>query len=333
MDIDLGTFPWVSAHVRDFSMITSGLGTSTGLTLQSETTTTGSPYTVGISDLTNLDFFGASGYAQGDFFSDAIVLNGMSNVSLQNVNIYGAGGGCTSSISSTCGIGILASENSVTGTLANVINVAASNFYYLSSGIDGVGDVESLTVQQSSFLGNSIGILASGSGLALQWNIGPSNNFTDVFQDINATNAVNGLTVNNNLFLVTKASEIGIDIAAPPTNPNGSAILQGNYIGCSHGVSGTEGIYLGGYQTSPSVVNGNIITDCGTAILTDAHSTLINIGNNVFNGNTPPTIINNGTLNVIANNLGYNPVGTGADLLCPWALDLHGRRLRRKPII
>ena len=248
------------------------------------------------------------------------MLNGISNVSLQNINVYGQGAICALTPSSTCGVGILAEKNG--STLANVINIASSNFYYLSNGIDGVGDVESLTVQQSTFLGNSIGILASSSPAApaLQWNIGPNNNFTDVFQDIKITNPVYGLTVNNNFLMIANASEVGIDIAAPGAT-NGPVIVQGNYIDCTN-PSNTEGIYIGASQATgphfpyPSVVNGNLITGCGWGILPDLNSTLINIESNAFSGNTN-AIANYGTLNVIANNLGYNPVGTGAALYVP----------------
>lgn len=310
LDIDLGTDPAASAHVRDLSMVTGQMGTSNGLALQSETSA-GPAYVNGLSDITNVDFFGYTGYGQGDFWLNAIVLLGMSNVSLQNINIYGGGADCTKMLSPPCGIGIYVQKNN--STLANVINVSSSDFYYLTNGIDGVGDVESLTVQQSSFLGNSIGILASGSPGALQWNIGPSNNFTDVFQDIKITNEVNDLTVNNNLLLITINGEIGIDIAA---TANGGAILQGNYIACNPGTSSTEGIYIGASQTSPftapSVVNGNVIQSCTTGILADTNSNLINIGNNGFSAITPPAIINNGIHNVIANNLGYNPIGATA---------------------
>ena len=304
IDIDFGTSASVSAHIRDFSMITSGAGNTTGLTLQSETTT-GAGYVYGVSDLTNLDFFGASGYGQGDFFSDAIVLDGMSNVSLQNINVYGAGSGCALSLTNTCGVGLLVEKNGT--TLANVVNVQSSSFYYLTNGINGVGDVKSLDVQQTSFLGNSIGIASSGSTLGLQWNIGPSDNFTDEVNDIKLANPIINLTVNDDMFLVYVANEIAIDVVATGL-VNQTAIIHGDYIACTS-ASGTEGIYLGPGQINPSMVADNVIEGCGTAILADTSSNLINISNNSLGGNTPPAIINRGTNNIVANNLGFNPVG------------------------
>ena len=301
MLVDLGTNPTASAHVRDLTFLTSGVGTSTGLTIKSSVALN----VEGITDLTNLDFWGITGYGQGEFFSTAIIINGVSNVIMQNINIYGGGATCTVSLSNVCGTGLLIEQNS--SNVTNFINVDNSNFYYLSTGINGIGDVEGLTVQQTTFLANSVGILSTvGTGLTLQWGIGPNNNFTDVFTDIKIVNPVNGLFVNNNLFLLINAGQVGVSVGA--TVNNGAAIVSGNYFGCTT-TSTTKGIYIGSSTANkPSTVIGNLVIGCGTGIQTDTGSALVTVMGNGLGSNT--TAINNtGTLNFITNNPGYNPVG------------------------
>lgn len=301
--VDLGTSESAAAHVRDMSFVTSGVGTSTGLTVKSSVT--GSNYTIPITDLTNLDFLGISGYGQGDFFSTAVTLNGVSNVVVQNLNVYGGGAVCVLSLSNACGTGLLIEQNS--SNIANNFLITGGTFFYLSAGINGVGDIEGLTVQQTSFLTNSVGILSTVStGLTLQWGIGPNNNFTDVFTDIKVVNPVNGLYVNSNLFLILNAGQVGLSVGA--TINNGPAIVIGNYFGCST-TSTTKGIYIGSSTANePSTVIGNVVIGCGTGIQTDTGSALVTVLGNGLSSNTTP-VSNSGTPNVIAYNSGYNPVG------------------------
>ena len=281
-----------TAHVRDLSITTGKVGaTGSALTLQ---TGIALGNVLG-SDVSHV-WFGGDDRTGIDYWTYGVSDASWSGVSYMADTFYGpAAGGA--------GTGILLT-GTTSLTFAQIIaNISHSNFFNLETGLLIGPYVQGVTVFQDVFAGSSqtaINVLSGESGLDQLTIIG--SEFNTSVNDIIVSSVFPNIFISHNLFYVPSGGSgvflvdndiftITGNVFAAVTSSDGDGVVVGT---SSSGASGT--------------VNANVFNALGIGVDLQSGSTNVNVQGNTFVANSS-AVTNAGTGHVIANNLGYNPVG------------------------
>ena len=301
--VNYATGVYNSVHFRGLTISTGAAGgTNAGITLAYSGPYDGS---AGATVNTFDDVFlrGDDGIEGTDYWNIAILCNAVSSVNFTGVQITGPSAGPGGGYP-TVGTGIYLEGNST--TLATVFNITDSIFDFLGQGLIYGPYVQGVTVSQSNFTGDGIGILVPtgesiGKGVT-QLSVAHSQFNTGTF-GIEEVTPVPATSIVGSLFIQTIAGDTAVDLLG--------AGLYAEVVGNNFSCTGVAGEY--GFVTSGTIgsVTGNIFGYCTIGLdFQTGSSNWIAVGNN-FNTNTT-AVSNSGTNNVIANNLGWNPVGAAA---------------------
>lgn len=211
-----------AVHVEDLTMATSTVGTATAITLQNS----GAQNGFAASNIKNVSFLGADGYAASDYWANAVTTVSWSGINFEKINITGSP---ILSGQSGLGTGItLGKTGSVPGVIYNFHDVTHS---YGAVGIN-IGDlIQGVTVSQSNFTAVERGIYAP-----------PGDAYGDDDQ----------VVISDSQFAAHTA---GIDIESPIRHTN----IHGNYFIVPTG--GTAAIFNNYAMTNIS--NNQLICVCG----------------------------------------------------------------------
>lgn len=276
-----------SSHIRNLTISTNQNGKSKGLSLV-KSTIDPNPANGPLSDITGVTIRGANGYANGNSWKTGIILNGISNINLTDINITGTGGAY-----STNGTGLLI-EGVSPGSVA--FNITRATINYVNTGIIIGSNVQGVTVSQSNLTGNTYGIYVPVSGK----NTGQSmlvvtngNQFNCATAAINIETDYEGVVITNNMFIIPNGSpSIGVQLLLSNT----FSIVGNSFV--SAGGTSQNGVVIAGYANGAGIVSGNSFGQINpTNIWLQDSSQYVNVqGNGFRTGST----INTGTNNSVA---------------------------------
>ncbi|RJF96743.1 DUF4347 domain-containing protein [Noviherbaspirillum cavernae] len=184
------------------------------------------------------------GFVINRFGNDGILINGASNVTIQNNYIGTNAAGTAASANGNDGIGLASSNNNlIGGTTAAARNVISGN---TSNGIDVDGGSSNNTIQ-----GNYIGVNAAGTAAL-------GNGSRGVYIRASASNNLVGGTAAGAGNVISGNSSHGIGIFNADTNN-----VQGNTIGLNAAGTaiignGDSGIYINGTSTN-NTIGGTVV--------------------------------------------------------------------------
>lgn len=277
-----------NAHIRDLSVIDGTIG-GTGLSLSSSGSSGNAQ--AQLSTIDNVAVYG-SGFIATNYWATGIQIDNVSNVNLKGVVVVGAN---ATYQSNGVGLSILGASAS---SEAVQINIVASNFSYIGTGILYGSYVQGVTVVSSNFTGNDLGIhiptpLASQSGLSvtmsqfncLQWGI---------FDQV----GVAGFFVDGNYFEFPYnggSSVIGVEVDKVYGH-----IISNNFferIGAT--ATGLIGVAIVGSSTVAGNISGNVLFALDTGIWLQAASTSMVVQDNTYSSNGT-NLLDQGTGNFAA---------------------------------
>lgn len=277
-----------SSHIRNLTISTNQNDKSKGLSLV-KSTIDQNPANGPLSDITGVTIRGANGYANSQSWKTGIILNGISNINLTDINITGTGGAY-----STNGTGLLI-EGVSPGSVA--FNITRATINYVNTGIIIGANVQGVTVSQSNLTGNTYGIYVPVSGK----NTGQSmlvvtngNQFNCATAAINIETDYEGVVVTNNMFIIPNGSpSIGVQLLLSNT----FNIVGNSFV--SAGGTSQNGVVIAGYGNGAGIVSGNSFGQINpTNIWLQDSSQYVNVqGNSSRTGST----INTGTNNSVGN--------------------------------
>jgi hypothetical protein len=283
-----------SIHIRDLTIATGTTNGGNGITVTQNVF----PNAVQAqSDISGVTIRGYDGAGQTDYWTNAVSIVGASNFNFISCDFWGP--------SSPAGNGISLAGNGV-GNYAFVFNVHGCSLSNFANGISYGTYTQGLTVNQSNFGGNIVGIyVPSGSVAVSQFSIVGSQ-FQSTSINIQLDTTVYHVCITNNLFYQTD----GLSVTAIQMSSTSPFTIQGNHFATVGGTGDGTGVDIVSMAASGGAIIGNVFQDMDTGLILGAGSTLANVSGNVFLGNT--TEITNGGTNVIRDNPGYNPVGASA---------------------
>lgn len=294
--------PMNSVHIHDLSFTTGQAAGGIGLSLVQGGACL---ETFASSDVSNVTFRGADnvGNLGSDYWTIGLLVNGVSGVNMDPITIYGIGAGA-----SALGGGLTTKASGVAGCNAIYENVSKSIFNNLAVGIDYDTFSQGLTVTQSNFQNGQVGIVVPPGATNVAELIVVGNQFaqTDGSQIFIQAVIADAMIANNDFYTATGFASI--DWTA---NTDGLSIVGNDFTGIS--TTGTYGVALtaGTTANTNSQITGNGFHFLGTGILLSASTGGANVQGNTFGGNST-NVSDGGATNVVANNVGFNPVGVTA---------------------
>lgn len=291
--------PLTSAHVRDLSFVTAQAGGGSGLKLSQSGTCMGF---FDQSSIERVTFRGSdnAGVGGANYWTVGYLVNGVSGVNVEKVNVFGPGLG-------TSGIGG-EYQGTGSGCYSLVDNVHASNFQSLQNGIEIVTYVQGFTMSQSNIENGTNGLVLVSGGVGFAQVAVSDSQFAQAGgNQILIQAPVAALQLSNNLIYVA-ANFAGVNATA---NLADFMITGNDFSGNS--LTGSYGIALTGstVANTPGTITGNGFKTLAQALSLGASVANVNVQGNSFQGNTA-TVSDGGTNNVVANNIGFNPVGVTA---------------------
>lgn len=278
-----------SFHLDGFSVLGGTFSTSTdGISIYGAADNP-NPAVNAPSTITNVIVRGNDGYSVSNGFGKAIILNAVSNVNLFNVQTQGPND--VTAYDSTCLY--LAGR-----TLANAvaINVASSQFLTCRQGIVYSSSVEGLTVNQSNFVGNFVGIIVpTGSTDGAMLSVANSH-FNAYVAGIDVEVDPGATTIDGNYFIVNTqiGSANGVILKATQ-----DYTLTDNVF-ARQGTGLANGMVIGTYNTHSGFIGGNVFQNMGTAITLQSGSQRATVGTNSFAPSVTTKVSNSGTNNIVA---------------------------------
>ena len=276
----------VSAHVQDLSITTGTTNTGTGLAYVA-TNAVSDPASTPGSTVTNVAIHGDDGYVGGaylDYWSNGMVVTGVTYVQAYNLNIAGP--------STHAGTGMLIQGFGTSYAAGTAIN--SSNFIALNNALVYGSYVQGVTVVQSTFAGDTNGIVAlasetgvldgllvtgcefatTASGIITQTAVGNTQIYGNAFQNLNANGTDVSLSLNN-VFTI---------------NDN---IFE------SSSLTNTQGVVIGTSSSGGNTITGNHFSGFATGVLLQAGSSGVNVQSNAYNGNTTNVTNSAGAANTV----------------------------------
>lgn len=290
--------PYSTFHLRSLSIETGAAsGSTVGLALNNPSSTT-NPANTGQSDIRDVAFHGADGYAATDYWGTAINDTDVSNLIVDQSVIFGS--------TSFQGIGF-----QVQGTNASYqavqLYLHLMTLDYLVLGVKELNYSQGLIISHSTCVGSNQ-CLQVGTGTTYDNTAVIDSNLNcnaSGFACVNILGTVPNLQILGNFFTNIPANNFGIQIGAPYYG-----VISGNVFN-GGSATGTQGLIIDApVGSDPFVISSNTFQQLAIGLNLNG-ATNVNVTGNVFGGNTT-NIVNSGSANRITDNPGYNPVGTTA---------------------
>ena len=284
-----------SAHVRNMTLATGQSNGGTGLALNISNGTS-NPANGPLSDITGVTLRGSDGYAMSNYWTTGILLSGVSNVNLMEINITGEG--C--STYSTNGTGLEITGSSEATPVA--FNISRATINYVGIGINIGPFVQGVLVTASNFTGDEQGVYAPPEMVVSNKSmlyINGGNQFNCSTAAVNVQSVVVGLQVLGNMIIVPGATNgiqtvvgVQIGLAGP------FSVVNNQFV--SAGGNGQNGIVIQGYYAGTGLISGNNFYALNpTTIWLQAGSQNVNVQSNAYAGSA--AIQNHGAGNTIGN--------------------------------
>lgn len=280
------TFPSgrVSAHVHDLSITTGQANSGTALSFVASAPVVDPASTPG-STISNVAIRGDDGYSGGAYslyFSTGALIRGVTYVQIYNLNVFGP---------STHGGDGLVIEGYGTSYAAGVA-VTSSNFVALEHGIVYGSYVQGVTVFQSSFPGDTVGIISkpNESGI-LDGLLVTGSEFATTLYGIITQTAIGNTQIYGNAF--QNLNPGGSDVALSLNNVFN---VTGNIFETSTR-TGTYGLIVGP-SSAGGLITGNQFAGLNVGVLLQSGTSGVNVQSNVYIGNSL-NVSNGGTSNTV----------------------------------
>lgn len=276
------TDSFASFHIRDLSFLAGQAGGGGAITLD-QVNGSNNPANTAPSDITNVTFRGSDGYLVTNYWTTAIVVNGVSTINFVNLFVTGQ----------LTGNGVLL--QATPPYFATVYNFTGCTFNYTGFGIIYGTNIQGVTVNQSNFVGSGVGIYVGSSTVGTSELLVLNSQFGNLTTSILLMNGVPGTVVMGSLFYVTPANASGITIVQPGLYQ----IIGNTFIGDS--AAGSFGILFQGPSGSSGTITGNTFFKLPVGISLDAATAGVNVQSNAYNVVTTPVA-----------NSGSNTIGGGS---------------------
>lgn len=284
-----------SFHIRDVTLTTSQGAGATAISVTGLNASNGDPP---FSDIQNViirgDDLNPGGSPGTHYWASGIALTSISNIYIQNVNIYGKFAGA--------GVGLTWSNGTSFGT---VLNVVSCSFYYLGAGVQLGNYWQGATFINCNFVaptGSAAGLqqLASASGvLSGLWIMGC--NFNTLGNQIDLNTAVGALFITANIITSSQNGSVGANLGA-----SYQVTVTGNTFNCSGSPTSIFSLVTNG---STGTCVGNTFNNSADGVVLQSSSTLWTVALNNYNGITNTKISNSGTNNSIGTQSAGNMAG------------------------
>lgn len=261
--------PYNSTHFHDFTVTTGVVNDNVpAFTLSQTMTTISNPGNSATSEFQNITIRGSDGYAIGNYFGNAIVVNSVSAVNFINVTIFGNGGVGN-------GINLFGSNTAI----PVVFNLSNCTINATNVGLAYGNNVQGVTVNQSNFTGNQYGIYAPAGESGLDQLSVTGSQFNNFSGNINLNTEIQNTNITNNLFLVQPNT---FSIYMPKTAM--FAIIGNTFEQATGTITGTNGITTFGWQYGGGIITGNGFYNLVTGVWIQAGSQNVNVQGNVYYG-------------------------------------------------
>lgn len=273
-----------SVHIKDMALTTGSINAGSGIILANSFASSSS---AALNTIQNVTIRDVNGYFGPNYFTNAILIQGISQVNMDGLNIAGPSG-------SPAGIGVNLTTTS-SSVVPIIFNISNSGFYNLNIGLNYGQYVQGVQVINSNFTNDNKGIFVD-TGLAGMDQLTVSNNqfnaFTNGF-NIYALSAVPNVNISNNTFLINNNSS-GVNLQATSTTT-----ITGNTFEPNTGSpSNVFGVILNGKVIGASMISGNNFFNLTGGVTLQSGSGNVNVQSNVYNSCVTNTS-NAGTGNVI----------------------------------
>lgn len=277
------SIPQHTIHMLDMTVASGAAGTGNGIACAQS-----SPQGIfGQNDFTRLTLRGSDGVNLGNYWNNAIAINGLGNINFDGLLVYGH----PVSGSSSAGNGVIISGlTSGTNIFAIVYNFTDCSFWELGTCIEYGTNLQGMSINACNFTNSTNGILQPGGAVGGAQLSVVNSQFNCFGNAIIQAGALNNISVSNSLFLLAVANGSAIALAgsgaehtftgnvfstfaAPLAGSNGINVAAANQIATITGntfVGFVSGINLGG--ATNFYVQGNRYVNCS--------NTVANIGSN-----------------------------------------------------
>jgi len=281
--------PHHTVHVEDLTFCTTAANQGTAITINQSHQLGAIEQNDVVRCTFRADSFITDGYSSGPYWTNGIVISGLSNVNVEGCVFFGY----TTNGEDGYGNGIsLVGVPSGTNKYGIVYNISSCGFYFLGIGINYGTYIQGLQITLCNFTGGVTAIYAPASETGLDQLSISNSQFNTYGNTIWLKTAIGQVSIMNNLIYV-------------PVNQSGlfaeseaGVIAIGNFfvnIGAQH--TGQNAIVLGP-GSAPSMITGNAFLYMGTAITLLSGCQNVNIQSNAYYGNTH-NVTNNGSNNTI----------------------------------
>lgn len=228
--------PYNTVHIRDMSLLSGMAAGGTAINITQTAASIPNPAETALSDISGVTIRGSDGLAMTDYWNSGIYIFGASNINFLNDFVNGPAG--------KLGIGL-----TFTGTsslIPVVFNVSGSTFNYLATGIEYGTYTQGVTISQSNFTYDMVGIATPVGGVNLA--------------QLSVTNSeFNCLTTGIFLEVTPEATMLANNFFILPTNSLGiNLTLAGAYTVVGNVLAGLSATNTAGLQVTSSQANGVI---------------------------------------------------------------------------
>jgi hypothetical protein len=273
------TNPWCRCSLQNLSIVPGSPAQYIGLILElAAPIEFGNPALSATTDLVNISIGNIA--SSGEWY-EALVVDGVSNVNYDNLEIFGLGNN-----PNTTGVVVRGSY-----TPAVVHNFKSLNASFVGTGLVYGSNAQGVTISAgSNFTGNAKGVWVQPGINQLQLAISDSQ-FNHTEFGILDQASVNGLTVRGSFFIVGPGG-VGVSTAGPGANIIGNTLTATG--------TNTNGIVL---NSARGIAAHNTLIGLTTGVWAQASSSLCAISHNRGSGIVNLTVYDQGTGNVLTDNV------------------------------
>lgn len=280
-----------SVHLRDFTELAGAVGIgNAAIKITSSGSSDPDPANSQLSDITNVNIYGADGMGNFKYFEAQIEIEFVSNVNLTNVMGTGT--------NSQQGVGLFVHGSSALNPVVFVLSGCTFNF--LAQGLIYGTFVQGIFITQSNFTGCTFGINSSSGESTLVQLAVSNSQFNCLISGINLNTEIADLTINGNTFY-SPGPATGTAQAINLVRTLRYAINSNSFSG-SGTIANAIGIVVG-TNLGFGVISSNSFESLETGVFLQSTSSNNTVQSNVFNSVSAP-VVNSGTANIISGNKG-----------------------------
>lgn len=263
--------------LRGLTISTGTVGGGIGLFLNQTSSGIGDPGNSSLNVIDNVEFIGSDGLAASNYWGTGIEVFGVSNINMQDVMVTGNG---VTAPYATVGAGLVVSGTSVLPSV--VYNLTRCTFNCVNVGINYGNWVQGMSIAQSNFTGNAIGVAVNAGITGLDQLAVAGSQFNCV-TGINLLTALENVQLSGTLFIIPN-NGAGINAQYAILLMVGQCTFEPSAL---TGVSNQNGIVVGTTVGAGGVISGNAFFNLfGTGLALSAASANIKYGPNVYANNT-----------------------------------------------